>query len=167
MDTLLRALNSCTLSKSMNKNDFDDIIRSVESLHTDDADEEWDTLSANYSKLLYLSHLIEFYEFPETEKFKEILIHIINEIDKKNQYYLSELSWDDHAIQEELDFVKEFFEKSLNEQNIFTRIKYILEGYSVLIQVIEDFRNEKFVNYIEDPVFIQSVETIHKRRKIN
>ena len=167
MDSLLRAMENFRFTPTKNVGDFDEFISKIDSLYTNDADDEWDTVTDIYSKILYLNCLIENYDFPETDMFKQVLSNILDGIDKKNQYYLNELNWDDDELQEELDIIREAFEKSLNQNCSFLRIKYILEAYSVLIPMIEDFRKEKFVDIIEDPEFIQKVESVSKRRKLN
>jgi len=166
MDSLLRALNSFSLNIK-NDSDFDDLISKMEDIHTDDANEEWDIVTHNYSKLRYLDQLIKLYDFPETCKFVKILHLVLSDIDKKNQYYLRELVWESDTYHEEYAQIQDFIEKSLNENNPFEKIKHILQAYSLFIPIIEDYRSERFVDCVQDQDFIEKVESVAKRRKLN
>jgi hypothetical protein len=164
MDSLLHALNTFSISKTKTEQDFDDIIDGIIACDLKDPDSEWIAIVSNYSKLRYLDHLIDFFEFPETDKFKSILNTVLDDVDKKNQYYLSELNWGEEELQLEFDEIQNLFLKSLNEHNPFTKIKYILEGYAIFIPIIEDFRSEEFKDIL-DTRFLTTVDSLTKKRK--
>jgi hypothetical protein len=79
---------------------------------------------------------------------------------------LSELNWEDDN-KEEFEYVHDLFEKSLNQNNPFDKIKMILEAYDYFIPVIEEYRSERFVDCVQDQDFIEKVESVAKRRKLN
>jgi hypothetical protein len=166
MDSLLHVLNSFTISETKTESEFDDLISNMENLDTYDPDEEWDVITANYSKLRYIDHLIELYDFPETKLFVSLLTKVLDSIDKKNQYYLCNLSWENEDYSEECAKVETLFEQSLNQNNPFLKIKYILDAYKIFIPIIEYYRNEKYVDCVDDTEFIKTIENINKRRKI-
>ncbi len=167
MDNLLNALNSFNISDNKSSDAFDEILSKMDNLYTHDANEEWETLTGNYSKLRYLDLMIDNYDFPETKVFIDLLHSVLSEIDKKTQFYLSELNWEDDN-KEEFEYVHDLFEKSLNQNNPFDKIKMILEAYDYFIPVIEEYRSERFVDHdIDNLIFVKEIKSMRKKRKLN
>ena len=65
--------------------DLENLINKFTNLY-DNSNMEWEKLSENYSKLKYISQLIDFYQIPNKLKFEEVLKIFFIEIDKINQY---------------------------------------------------------------------------------
>ena len=167
MDSLLRALETFSVSQTKTESEFDEMLSRMETLQTHDPDAEWDTLTGNYSKIRYLDLMISNYDFPETKIFVDVLHSVLTDIDKKTEYYLSELNWDDDN-KEEYEYIRDLFEKSLNENNPFDKIKMVLEAYDTFIPIIEDYRTERFVDHnIDNLVFVKEIKTMRKKRKLN
>ena len=167
MDNLLNALNSFNISDNKSSDAFDEILSKMDNLYTHDANEEWETLTGNYSKLRYLDLMIDNYDFPETKVFIDLLHSVLSEIDKKTQFYLSELNWEDDN-KEEFEYVHDLFEKSLNQNNPFDKIKMVLEAYDYFIPVIEEYRSERFVDHdIDNLIFVKEIKSMRKKRKLN
>ena len=161
MDSLLHAMNTFTVKEGS----LDDLISKTESVQINDPDDEWVVICKNYSKIKYLSQLITFFSFPETVKFKSTLLDVLNEIDKKNKYYLYELTWEETEYEPEFNEIKELFEQSLKLTDPFEKIKVIMNSYKIFIPIIEDYRREKCINYIDDPLFLHRFDKFIKKRK--
>ena len=170
MDALLRTLTVFSISDTKSEAQFDEILSKMETLETIDSDFEWETLTGNYSKLRYLDHLMDYYHFPETEKFNGILIKALESIDKKNQYYLRTFDWGEQneEIKEELAPVQQLFEKSLNTNIPSYKLTYTLEAYDILMPIIEEFRKEKFIDHFDNEIeFVKELNRLKKRRRID
>jgi hypothetical protein len=171
MDSLLRAMTTFSVSQTKTETEFDDMLSRMETLETSEtcnSDIEWDILTCNYSKLRYLNYLMDAYDFPETEKFNTILMRTLESIDKKNQYYLMELDWDEDSIRKELNQIADLFEKSLNCNVPSLKLTYIIDAYDMFVPIIEDFRREKFVDHFDNNVqFVEDLNSLKKRRRID
>jgi len=162
MDSLIDAINNFNILEDKSDEIFDDLIYKMEILDTSDSEIEWDIIKSNYSKLRYLNHLIDEYDFPETQKFLKVLSTILDNIDSMTQYYLKELDWaSDENIKEECVQVKLLFEESLNINLPIKKLKIILSAYDIFIPIIQDFRNERFVEIVDEPF----LENLVKKRK--
>ena len=161
MDSLIHALNTFTVKEGS----LDELISKIESVDIYDPEEEWVIISTNYSKMRYLSQLITFYSFPETEKFKAALLDVLNEIDKKNSYYLYGLTWEDSEYESEFNEIKKLLEESLTLTNPFEKLKIIMKSYRIFIPIIEDFRKEKCLDCMEDTLFLHKFDNLVKKRK--
>jgi len=129
-------------------------------------DIRWDHLQSDYSKLKYLSQLINFYYLPDTTNFRKSLSKFMDTLDSRTQYYLSEINWDDAPpdILEDNLRIKEFFEMSLNENDPIERLNTVIKGYQILVPMVEVFRNEKHKHTLE-PDFLSEFERPTKRSK--
>ena len=154
MDQLLKSLDNFKLGIS----GIDDIISEFDNLSTQDNNHEWEMLIANYSKLRYLENM-EF-ELSGLDSFRRFM----EQIDKVTQRYLREINWnvDFEFIDESLE-IKYNLSNSLNNNNPFKKLKYIIRAYDILVPIVEDFRKEKFVDVIEDLDFIKTF----KKRRLN
>jgi hypothetical protein len=154
MDQLLKSLDNFKLGIS----GIDEIISEFDNLSTQDNNHEWEMLIANYSKLRYLENM-EF-ELSGLDSFRRFM----EQIDKITQRYLREVNWDSdfEFIDESLE-IKYNLSNSLNNNNPFKKLKYIVRAYDILVPIVEDFRKEKFVDIIEDLDFIKTF----KKRRLN
>jgi len=170
MDSLIHAITSFKLSDDKKDEIFDNLISQFETLDTHDPESEWETITSNYSKLLFLHHNIISFEFPETEKFKQVLMNVLSQIDKKNNYYLNELIWDidgiNDKVKDDCDYIQELFHKSLQMIDPLPKLQVIMEAYTIFIPILEDFRNEKIVEYVDDQQFLEEFQSLKKKRKI-
>jgi len=80
----------------------------------------------------------------------------MEQIDKVSQHYLREILWEESLIP-----IKKYLSDSLNYNNPITKLKYVVKAYELLVPVVEEIREQKCVQYIEDDEFIQ---TFKKRR---
>ena len=167
MDSLVNAMYSFKITKNQETfdNDLDSLILKIDGLSTSDPDLEWDTIKSNYSKLRYTNHLIEFYDFKEIKKFVMALSKFLDYIDTINQYYIKQLSWDEEEHSEDFSEILDLFTKSLNLNDPFEKLKTILKAYKIFIPIIEVYREEKFVEFIDDQDFLKEVTSLEKKRK--
>jgi len=166
MDSLINALNSFQFVENKSEDVFDQLISDFKINLTEDSDTEWETITSNYSKLLYLNHLIDIFEFPETKQFLTILNKVLCDIDKKNNQYLHELTWEEEEHEQNFVIIQNLFEQSLYCSKPIEKLKLILESYRILIPIIEGYRKEKFVEYIDDQKFLSDIYNVNKRRRI-
>ena len=110
-----------------------------------DPDHEWETLKKNYSNLRYIYQLLNHYHYNLNSTFYEVLLKFIEPIDKSTQIYIRNINWEDPS----LNLIKENFYKSLNENNIEKKIKYILDSYDILVPIVEDLRLEKYIEQVD------------------
>jgi len=147
-----------------NKEEFEDsldeICKKMDSMN--DIDDEWKTLRTNYSKLKYLSELVEKYYIPESEKFLETLNKFLYKIDFITSYYLSEINWESETHPNAC-LIKKYFEDSLQTNDCIHKLKVLLKGYVLLISIVETIRNEKCIEPVNKE-FIQ--EFNFKRRRM-
>jgi hypothetical protein len=167
MDSLINALNSFQFVENKSEDVFDQLISDFKINLTEDSDTEWETITSNYSKLLYLNHLIDVFEFPETKQFLTILNKVLCDIDKKNNQYLHELTWEEEEHEQNFLNIQNLFEQSLYCSKPTEKLKLILESYRILIPIIEGYRKEKFVEYIDDQNFLSDIYNVNKRRRLN
>ena len=169
MEYLLKAMKKFNISKDGQtfEDELDTIIEQMNILATNDPDYEWTTIKMNYSRLKYIDDLILFYDFYENNKFLQTLTKVLDDIDKINQYYLKNLTWELYDVQDELNVTKQLLYDSLNQNDPIEKLKIVLNAYSVLIPVIEDFRNEIFIYDIKSDPLFEKLESMCKKRKIN
>jgi hypothetical protein len=147
-------------SVNSNKEEFEDSLNDVISKldKINNIDQEWVELKSNFSKLTYLFNLVDKYYIPESEKFLESLEKFLSVIDKTTVYYLQQIDWKEQII------IKKYFEDSLNTTDCIEKLKILLKGYSLLVPIVEDIRNERCIGAIDDPFFIREFNV--KRRRI-
>jgi len=141
----------------MNFSDITDIsalIYELDNLSTNDFNHEWDCLVENYSKLKYLESIE--YEIMRNDTLIKSLTRFMEQIDKVSQHYLREILWEESLIP-----IKKYLSDSLNYNNPITKLKYVIKAYELIVPIVEEIREQKCVQYIEDDEFIQ---TFKKRR---
>jgi hypothetical protein len=154
MEKLINSLNKFKLNNS----GIDEIIRELDNLTTQDDSYEWNMLVANYSKLRFLQEMES--ELNNLDSFRRFM----EQIDKVTQHYLKEINWDDSfEFIDESSEIKYNLNMSLNNNNPFKKLKYIIKAYDILVPIVEDVRSEKFMDQIEDQDFIKTF----KKRRIN
>jgi hypothetical protein len=157
MDDLINCLSRINVNDIQSfDNSLDCIIDKMNSTTIEKNDAEWDILSSNYSKLLYIRELI--INTPNTEKFIRTMRLFLEKIDKINYYYLTEINWD-HVYNDDTDYkcseIKLLLEKSLYIPDIYDKLDLILRSYKILIPIVEYYRNEKYNNIIDDEDFLE------------
>ena len=134
--------------------DIDVLIYQLDNLSTNDLNHEWDCLVENYSKLKYLDSID--YELIGSIKLMDSLRRFMEQIDKVSQHYLREILWEEYLLE-----IKKYLSDSLNHNNPIIKLKYVVKAYELLVPVVEEIREQKYVEQIEDKDFIQ---TFKKRR---
>ena len=77
-------------------------------------------------------------------------------IDRMTQNYLQNIEWDEEPeYLFEAKQIRSHFSDSLNHTNAMMKMKSILAGYSVLVPIVEGIRNEKYIEIVDDPDFLQ------------
>ncbi len=157
MDQLINCLEKCSLVQYTNNKDteFDCLIDSMASTSISESNIEWAILSKNYSKLRYLVELIIM--FPDkSKKFYESVSAFFEHIDKVNQRYLREIDWysEDDFINIKTMEAKFFLEQTLCTFDPDIKIQYMLSAYDHLVAIAEFYRNERFVDIIDDEIFL-------------
>ena len=158
MDELINCLQKFDINDPAQKfdNELDLVIGQLNSIKVcNTGDVEWEMLSGNYSKLMYLCDLLT--AFPlKTEKFYHSLDLFFSTLDSVNQYYLRELDWwsDEDHINNKCISVKYFLEQSLNISDQTLKMKYILNAYSIFIEIAEYYRKEKYHPELTDQEFL-------------
>jgi hypothetical protein len=130
------------------------LIYELDNLSTNDFNYEWDCLVENYSKLKYLDSID--YELIGSTKLMDSLRRFMEQIDKVSQHYLREILWEEYLLE-----IKKYLSDSLNHNNPMTKLKCVVKAYELLVPVVEEIREQKCVQQIEDDEFIQ---TFKKRR---
>ena len=153
-------MNSFVISK--NTDDFE----KIKELSFSDQDFEWNNITNNFSKLKYIKYLLDSYEFLKEKTFIDCLNFLLDDVDKMNQRYMRELTWDEEEFKDELAQIKELFGISLNLNNPLERLRTIIEAYEIFIPILEDIRNEEFVENIFDKTSLDELESFYKKRKM-
>jgi len=170
MDSIIDSLTQSIQKFGIYKNEdvFDDelvmLMRRMDSVEiSDNLDQNWEILQQNYSKLIYLHEMINFYYLPEKSKFIESLTMFMESIDRKTQYYLNQIDWynAEPEFQKKSTEIHKLFTDSLNQNNPIIKLKSILKAYEILIPVIEDLRNEKCEHYLD----YDFLETFPRKRQ--
>jgi len=125
------------------------LIYELDNLSTNDFNYEWDCLVENYSKLKYLDSID--YELIGSTKLMDSLRRFMEQIDKVSQHYLREILWEEYLLE-----IKKYLSDSLNHNNPMTKLKCVVKAYELLVPVVEEIREQKCVQYIEDNEFIQT-----------
>ena len=131
-----------------------ELIFQLDNLSTNDLNHEWDCLVDNYSKLKYLETI--HYEILINDTLIKSLTRFMEQMDKVSQHYLKEILWEKWLIP-----IKKNLSNSLNNNDPIVKLNYLVKAYDLLVPVVEDIREQKCVQQIEDDEFIQ---TFKKRR---
>jgi hypothetical protein len=160
MEDLIHLLENCKVDSVKFDVGIDALISNLQL--NDSSDQEWETLSENYSKLKHIHRLINYFKVNNTEKFKKYLNVFLEEIDKTNQYYLRELDWESElSFLDKMMEIKKMLEVSLNMNDPYEKLEFIIKAYFMLLPIIEYYRKDKFVENITDIQFLNDF----KKRK--
>jgi len=166
MDSLIYSLENFNIHKDPVKfeTDLEYVISSFEKINN--LDDEWPTLKANYSKLRYLNELIDNFYIPNSEKFLKSVELFMVKLDRITNYYLHEINWknQEEFINEESLKIEEYLLISLNSNDCIEKLKNLLKGYEILVPIILEFNNEKFLDIIDDQCFLKEFSV--KRRRL-
>jgi hypothetical protein len=167
MDQLISCLEKCALNESSawrkpdTEFNLDHELELVIGQMTDaritqgDCDVEWEILSQNYSKLRYLCDIIEIFPKKTSTFYKSLDVFFLT-IDATNQHYLRDIDWYYHeqSINCKCENTKYYLEQSLNTSDRCMKLKFILNAYSILVELGEYFRNEKYQDLVDDQEFL-------------
>ena len=158
MDSLIKSIKKFSISNDSDEfeKSLDDVIDKMESLNTENC--EWELLKLNYSKLRYLNHTLEKsnLNLESNKKFLFSLSRFMEYIDKTTQCYLKKVDWESQdECPDKAKIIYNHFVKSLDENDSIKKMKEILNAYSVLVPIIEDMNNDKFIEIIDDEDFLQ------------
>ena len=159
MEDLIHLLKNCKVDSIKFDIGIDALISNLQL--NDSSDQEWETLSENYSKLKHIHRLINYFKINNTEKFKKYLNVFLEEIDKTNQYYLRELDWESElSFLNKMMEIKNMLEVSLNMNDPYEKLEFIIQAYFMLLPIIEYYRKDKFVENITDIQFLNNFKKI-------
>ena len=168
IDALTESVRKFGVSQDTNtfNTELDFIMTKIKKVDLDNEDIHWEHLQSDYSKMKYLYELINFYNVPTGNKFRESLKKFMDSIEARVQYYLSEINWYDTVpeLRDDTIRIKDFFEESLNQNDSILKLEAVIKGYQILVPIVEDFRNEKISNEI-DRVFLDEFQRPPKRAK--
>lgn len=154
MELLIKSIENFAISQNEQTFDscLDEIIFRVNGLYTVDAEFEWTSLQENYSKIKYLSELLNFYNITQTKKLVQLIGIFMESIDRISQMYLREINWDDNPI------IQGYLIESLNAHNPLHKLGSVFKAYEILVPIIEGYRNEKVVPKVTDHNFIKTFD---------
>ena len=137
-----------------------------EEANEEDAEREWEILKSDYSKIKYISQLLNHYHYILPAKFFTLLKVFTDSLDKTTNIYIG-LMDDDYAsgnCDEELRHcykkIKKYFQEALETKNDVSKVEKLLKGYDILIPIIEDFRKEKYYDNLD----LEFKETYNPKR---
>jgi hypothetical protein len=147
------------------ESELDFIVSKMETVKVE-VEDNWDILQSNYSKLKYLSELINFYNLPTDGKFVESFSKFMESTDKQTKYYLKEVIWDyEDDYKEETSLIKEILEYSVNQTDNFEKLNSVLAAYKILVNIVEDIRGEKCETILDDD-FLETFDQSSKRQRV-
>lgn len=170
IDNLSESIRTFAITSNQERfdNELDFIMNKMNTVEidTEDSDEQWDTLRLNYSRLKYLNETVNHFNLPTEGKFIESIKRFMDSIDKKTLFYLREINWysSEPSIFKESMEIKENLEASLNENDPFKRLTSVVNAYKILVDIVEDMRNEKCECAL-DLDFLNEFAPPHKRTK--
>ena len=131
---------------------FEVVLQSIEILN----------IQSDLQQFTHIHRLINYFKVNNTEKFKKYLNVFLEEIDKTNQYYLRELDWESElSFLNKMMEIKNMLEVSLNMNDPYEKLEFIIKAYFMLLPIIEYYRKDKFVENIRDIQFLNNF----KKRK--
>ena len=138
MQSLISSIRKITI----NQCSVDDLVESLNNfsvLGKRKSQLEYEELEQNYSKIvkieLFLNNLSEFEKSSLIKPLEQFLVIL----DKKTQYYLKEIDFNDYDedILVSAQEISLIFYKSLSTNNLFDKLKYIHQAYFKILQVLK------------------------------
>ena len=137
MESLIQSIRKI----SLNKDSVDELAEALENfsvLGKRKSELEYHEFDVNFKKILKLNSFLN--KMCESEKIEIIpkLKEFLDILDKKTQYYLHEIKWDYESSElfETSQEISMLFFKSLNANDPFERLKYILDAYTKIKIII-------------------------------
>ena len=161
MDLLINSLQKFDIGQTIS---LDEIIDKLDNLSSHDSQDEWNILELTFARLRFLKSMET--KLKTSSELIKSLSHFMEHVDKINQRYLKTINWDgcDDDLKDANYLIKEKLECSLNYNCPFEKINKILEGYNILVDIVEDFANEK-MNETVDIEFVEEFCGKRRRRK--
>ena len=158
MELLINGLQRFAITKDENNFDktIDDLTINFNFVFDFNPDREWENLKKNYSNIKYISEMLNCYDYELNQNFYKLISKILNCIDLEIQYYIKNIDLPDN--------VKENFDNALNVSDIIKKIEYIVKGYTIIINIVEEIREEKVNNVIDKD--LEKSFKLFKKRKI-
>jgi hypothetical protein len=166
MDALISSLENFrfTNNKTQFDIDLDNVINKFKEQSIPDSNQEWETICSNYSKIKYLDELIKYFYIPDSEKFLFALNRFTENLDVINLRYLTEINWEKNPNEQTRE-IRRLLDLSYYESDTIGKIGYCLQAYKRFIPIIEELRNEKYLNNLEQEIdFFEQFN--FKRRKL-
>ena len=166
MDSLINSLENFNIHRDIVKfeMDLDSVISDFKKINN--VVDEWEILKSNYSKLRYINELIDNFYVPNSDKFLKSIEIFMNTIDRTTQYYLHEIDWKNQKPDCFTGIcleIEKYFTLSLHSNDCIEKLKNLLKAYDMLIPIVLEFNNEKFVDIIDDQHFLREF-SVKKRR---
>ena len=158
MELLINGLQRFAITKDENnfEKTIDDLTINFSNVFDFNPDREWENLKKNYSNIKYISEMLNCYDYELNQNFYKLISKILNCIDLEIQYYIKNIDLPDN--------VKENFDNALNVSDIIKKIEYIVKGYTIIINIVEEIREEKVNNVIDKD--LEKSFKLFKKRKI-
>jgi hypothetical protein len=142
MDSLINSIRKI----SVNKASVDDLVDSLNKfsvLGKRKAEVEYNEFSVNFKKLLKLNSFLNEMCYSEQLELVPKIKEFLDVLDRKTQYYLQEINWEcDPEILEEAQDIAALFFSSLNCNDPFERLKFVLEAYTKIQIILDDLGNK-------------------------
>ena len=158
MELLINGLQRFAITKDENnfEKTINDLTINFSNVFDFNPDREWENLKKNYSNIKYISEMLNCYDYELNQNFYKLISKILNCIDLEIQYYIKNIDLPDN--------VKENFDNALNVSDIIKKIEYIVKGYTIIINIVEEIREEKVNNVIDKD--LEKSFKLFKKRKI-
>ena len=110
-------------------NSFDELMDSIVSI---ESKLEWDEFQVNNFKLIEINKFLLLQN--NKNQFVDYLEKCLIVIDKKTQYYLKRINWEivSDDIRIDSNLIYDLFCASLNTNNPFDKLKYLLDAYKII-----------------------------------
>jgi len=161
-------MKTCNLFKE----DLDllDLVEELDSIEQPDCDVEWEQLKNNYLKLKYINQIVKNSVTIEYNKeFLDLLNEFLTEIEPKTKRYMETIIWDDRdsIYYHHAKKIKKLFEGSLKIQAFpVKKMRILLNGYRLLLDIAEDARDEYVRDdQIDDDDFLEKFEPPTKKAR--
>jgi hypothetical protein len=149
MDKLSDILNNLTVSRSSIET-FIDKMDGIDTLGRHRAELEWQTVQEIHSKLIYLNDYFNDPEDPVIDpRLLASLTRYLQHNDTHSIRYIKDIEWDSECeLQVE---IRELLEVSLNTSDPTEKLDLVVEAYSKMLSILEEFGLFAMPQKIEDP----------------
>ena len=148
-----------------------DLFDELDLIEEPDGEIEWEYLKNNYLKLRYINTVIKDNMMLEYDKkYTDALNHFLKQIDRRTRLYMEKIHWDepDSYYYDRAVLIQDKFHKALKMEAFpVKKMKAFLKAYSLLVDVVEECRDESIDDYeIDDDDFLNTFKPPLKKQKI-